>query len=132
MIKNSKNHVFKNPPKVIEIVPKKSNFHQKTSKSIKNNSSSPTSTAIFCFHIVFLFRGVLRGFAFYLRECFHVRACSPSTHRLITASSCLSAFRGFFTMIQRKFLYEWPGVGLRMRAVAPAMSLQNRAKRSCS
>ena len=35
VIKNSKNHVFKNAPKVIEIVSKKLNFHQKTSKSFK-------------------------------------------------------------------------------------------------
>ena len=40
--------IFKNAPKVIEIVSKKLNFHQKTSKSIKNNSSSPTSTAPGC------------------------------------------------------------------------------------
>ena len=41
-----KNHVFKNDSKVIEIVSKKLNFHQKTSNSFKNNSSSPTSTAL--------------------------------------------------------------------------------------
>ena len=47
MIKNFKNHVFKNVPKakVIKMFSETLHFHQKASKSLKNNSSSPTSTA---------------------------------------------------------------------------------------